>query len=173
VAKHRAGNLLRTACLVTAILCAACSRGDDAEAIRALITAGATLAEAHDVRGLTELATEDFVAEPGGYDRDSVRGVLLSAFLYYGRFRVVFPPPSIEVDPAGDSARGEIHLLIVRREQPLPDLGDLVDDPRGWLAQAGRGVDLYRLQVEFAKDRREWRGRRVVLEPFSGVGWGG
>lgn len=172
MARPRIGNVLRTTCLVTVILCAACSRGDDAEAIRALITAGATLAEAHDVRGLTELATQDFTAEPGEYDRDAVRGVLLSAFRYYGRFRLVFPPPSIDVDPAGDTARGEIYLLIVRREQAVPDLGGLADDPRGWLARAGEAVDLYRLQVDFAKERRKWRARRAVLDPFSGVGWG-
>jgi hypothetical protein len=173
VGRPLVGNLVRTAFIVAVILCVACSRGDDAEAIHALIAKGATLAEAHDVGGLTELATGDFEAEPGGYDRDSLRGVLFSAFAYYGRFRVVFPPPSVAVDPTGDSARGEIHFLMVRREQSLPDLGGLVDDPRGWLAEAGRGVDLYRLQVEFAKDRRDWRVRRAVLEPFNGVGWGG
>jgi hypothetical protein len=34
-------------------------------------------------------------------------------------------------------------------------------------------VDLYRLQVELAREQGKWRGRRAVLEPFSGVGWGG
>jgi hypothetical protein len=165
-------GLFRATLLVTALLCAACSRGDDAQAIRALIAEGARLAEAHDVGGLAELATADFVAEPGGYDRDSLRGVLLQAFLYYGRFRVVFPPPSIEVDAGGDAAQGEIHFLIARREEPVPDLAGLVDDPRRWLARAGKTVDLYRLQVEFAKERRRWRARRAVLEPFNGMGWG-
>jgi len=166
-------RLLRTACLVAALLCAACSRGDDGGAIRALVAEGAGLAEAHDVRGITGLATQDFVAEPGGYDRDAVRGVLLSAFSYYGRFRVVFPPPSIDVDSEGESARGEIYFLIVRRGQALPDLDGLADDPRRWLDRAGEAVDLYRLRIELAKDRREWRVRRAVLEPYRGVGWGG
>jgi hypothetical protein len=167
------GDLLRAACLTAVVLCTACSRGDDAEAIRALISEGARLAEAHDVGGLTELATADFVAQPGGYDRDSVRGVLLQAFLYYGRFHLVFPTPSIDVDATGDSARATVHFVIVRREGPLPDLEGLVDDPRAWLAQAGKAVDLYRLQVDFAKEGRIWRVRRAVLEPFNGMGWGG
>jgi len=166
------GRLLRTAGLLTVVLCAACSRGDDGVAIRALIAEGASLAEAHDVRGLTGLATPDFTAEPGGYDRDSIRGVLLSVFSYYGRFRLVFPPPSIDVDPGGESAQGEIYFLIVRREQPLPDLDGLADDPRGWLARAGEAVDLYRLQATFARAHGKWRAQRAVLEPYSGVGWG-
>lgn len=53
-------------------ICAGCSSSDDGEKIRTLIAKGAALAEAHDIGGMLELASNDVRAMPMDLDRRGI-----------------------------------------------------------------------------------------------------
>ena len=82
----------------------ACSQKDDVQVIRELINEGAELAEEHDVGGIMELATEDVVALPGHYDRLAIKRIIFSAFMHYGKLKVLYPKPSVDLSTTDNSA---------------------------------------------------------------------
>lgn len=134
----------------------ACSREDDVVVIQALIKKGGALAEKHDLQGLLDLTSADFVAFPGPHDRQETKGILSMAFRHYGPLRVLYPRPGIDLDPAKQSALGTVYFLIVKKELSYPGLEALYSDPTAWLAKVGENADLYRLKVEFKKNKGEW-----------------
>ena len=60
-----------------------CSSKDEETAIRELVKKGATLGEEHDIKGLMNLTTEDFLALPGDLGRQETRRILFVAFRHY------------------------------------------------------------------------------------------
>lgn len=157
-------------CRIAALLFLAlsCSKGDDAEAIRKLIGKGVALGEKHDIGELMKLATEDFIALPGDLDRRSTRAILWRAFNYYGALKIVHPRPSMEVEPDGKRASAGLFFLILREDRSFPKLKDLSHDPKRWLEEVGENADLYRLDMELAKESGRWLVRRAVLKRFTG-----
>jgi hypothetical protein len=145
-----------------------CSKGDDAEAIRKLIDKGVALGEKHDIEELMKLATEDFIALPGDLDRRSTRAILWRAFNYYGALKIVHPWPSVEVEPNGKRASAGLPFLILREDRSFPKLKDFSHDPKRWLEEVGENADLYRLDMELAKENGRWLVRRAVLKRFTG-----
>lgn len=157
--------------LLVIAACFSCSDGDDSEAIRRLIETGAGLAEEHDIGGILDLATRDLVARPGELNRTAVKGVLWRAFGYYGRLKVLYPRPEVEIkeDPARAVAR--FPFLIVKKDQGFPGLEKLTDDPLAWVREVGQSADLYRLELQLIKQDGEWRVNLAHLERFSGAGF--
>jgi hypothetical protein len=153
-----------------AVLCmASCAERDDVRAIRTLIKEGAVLAEKHDIGGILALASEDLQALPGELDRQQIRGVLWRAFTYYGALKVIYPRPAVDVEKDGDRAMARFPFLIVKKEQSLPSLEALYDDPQRWLDEVGENADLYRFKLHFIKKGGAWLVREVHLERFTGL----
>ena len=154
------------------LLVISCSQKDDAAAIRALIKKGAELAENHNVNGILELTTADVLASPGRHNRGEIKRIIWAAFMHYGNLSVLYPRPSVEVSDKQNSASCKIYLLIVKKEQTLPDLKELYNDPKRWLEAVGENADLYQIDLELLKTDGDWLVRRVHLEGFTGMGFG-
>jgi len=157
--------------LCTCLLWLSCSDTDDTAAIRRLIAKGADLAEAHDIGGIMDLATRDMRAMPGDLNRRAVKGVLWNAFNHYGPLKVLYPRAEVEVAQGATRASARFPFVIVRKEQTIPGLEALADDPLAWLKTVGDNADVYRLTLQFAKQRGGWAVDRACLERFSGIGF--
>jgi len=151
------------------ILLLACGKGDDVQAIRELIDKGAALGEKHDIAGLMNLATEDFLALPGEMDRRSCKAILWRAFQYYKAFKVLYPLPKVAVESDGKKASASFPFLIVREEASFPRLKDLAQDPKRWLEEVGENADLYAFDMDLVKENGEWLVRRVLLKKWTGL----
>lgn len=144
---------------------AACGKSDDeSAAIRRLIDEGAELAEKQQIGDLIRLGTENFVATPGNHDANSVKGILFVAFRRYGRFSILYPRPTVELDPDGTQATASVYFVIVSKERSLPDLRDLYNDPVQWLEAAREKADPYLLQLELIQQDRRWQVQRAHIE---------
>jgi hypothetical protein len=145
----------------------------DEETILELINGGARLAEEHDLKGLMKLTTEDFLVEPGGYDREETKKMILWAFMHYRDFRILYPSPQMDLESGDvDEASVRVPFLIVKKGQSFPNLKELYDDPKSWLQEVGEQADLYRVQLTLTKYDGEWLVRRAHLEGFTGLGFG-
>jgi hypothetical protein len=149
-----------------AIVLSACSKKDDTEAIRQLIVKGAVLAEKKQLGDLMDLATPEFIALPGNHDAQTAKGILFGAFMHYGKFKIHFPRPTVEMASDGNSADATVHFLIVRQNQSIPGLKELYDDPRKWMETVGEKADLYQLKLAMVKDGGEWLVNTAELEGF-------
>jgi hypothetical protein len=169
--KSNLKSALLAACAVvsgTALLSAAgCSKNkeepDDETKIRNIIEQAAAMAENHDINGLMDLTTEYFTAEPGQRDRQAVRGILFMVFRKYGTFSVKFPRPMVDVKPGSSQAKATTPFLIVRKGTEAPNVGDLYDDPKGWLEKVGKAADLYTIELWFEKGGEDWRVHETRL----------
>lgn len=152
-----------------AILLSACSEKDDTEAIRQLIVKGVALAEKKQLGDLMDLTTPEFVALPGNHDAQTAKGILFGAFLHYGKFKIHFPKPAVEMASDGNSADATVHFLIVRQNQSIPGIKELYDDPRQWIETVGEKADLYQLKLAMVKDGGDWLVGKAELEGFKGT----
>lgn len=164
---------MKSVAVFLAIICigVSCSRQDDEAAIRELIEKGAGMAEAHDVSGILGLAVEDLRVMPGNLDGRGVTGILWRAFKYYGPLRVLYPRPDVELAEGGKQAFAGFPFLIVRKEQTLPELEQLTDDPLGWLDEVGKNADLYRLELDLINLDGDWLVKQAILKRFTGTGF--
>ena len=159
------------AALLVGAMNLACNNKDDVEQIRSIIKSAAALAESHDISGLLDLTSEDVKAMPMNLGRNGIRGILWRAFKYYGQISVLYPRPKIEVQQDRDIASARFPFLIVKTEQPIPNLEKLRNDPKAWVDAIGETADLYRLQLELFRQDSLWRVSHVVLEHFTGFGF--
>ncbi|MGD8666492.1 MAG: hypothetical protein PVG17_18300 [Desulfobacterales bacterium] len=157
--------------LVLLLVTSACSTEDDAAAIRALVQKGAALAEAHDINGLMELATEDIMGQPGAYNRPAIKRIIWLALKRYGQIKILYPKPSVALLDEDNRASCGVYLLIVKKDRVFPDLKDLTDDPRAWIETVGDNADLYQLHLEMIKIDNRWRVRKARMEAFDGTGF--
>lgn len=158
---------LITACAI----CSACSDQDDADKIRELIEKGASLAEAHDIAGIMELASEDVRAMPMDLDQRGIKGVLWRTFRYYGPLNILYPHPAVEIKDDIHEASVQLLFLIVKKEQKLKGLEGLRDDPMAWAEAIGETADLYRLRLRLTRQAGDWLVDRAFLERFTGMGF--
>lgn len=155
--------------LGTLLLVVSCSPKDDVSAVTEWVKKGVSLGEAHDIGSMFKLTTEDFVALPGKLDRRETRRILFMAFHHYGEFRVLYPRPSVEVRPDRRTASAVFPFLIVKKEASLPGLKELYENPKAWLETVGQNADLYRLKLEWIRDRGDWLVSQALLERFTGI----
>ena len=152
-------------------LAAACSQKDDVQVIRELIKDGAKLAEDHNVSGIMELATEDVVALPGHHNRIEIKRIIWAALMHYGKLKVLYPKPSVDLSTTDNSATCMIYLLIVKKDRTIPDVKDLYEEPRRWLETVGENADLFQIKLQLLKKDGMWRVNQAHLEGFKGLGF--
>jgi hypothetical protein len=150
---------------------ATCSQKDDVQVIRELIKEGAKLAEEHNIKGIMELTTEDVVALPGHHNRLAIKRLLFSAFMHYGKLKVLYPKPSVDLSTTDNSATSTIYLLIVKQDRTIPDLKDFYEEPRRWLEAVGENADLFQIKLQLLKKDGKWRVKQAHLEGFKGLGF--
>ncbi|MGW8302171.1 MAG: hypothetical protein ACWGNO_08885 [Desulfobacterales bacterium] len=150
---------------------ASCSQKDDVQLIRGLIKEGAALAEDHNVSGLMELTTEDVVAFPGHHNRLEIKRIIFAALMHYGKLKVLYPKPSVDLSTTNNSATCMIYLLIVKKDRTIPDLKDLYEEPRRWLEKVGENADLYQVKLQLLKKDGKWLVNQTHLEGFKGLGF--
>lgn len=148
-----------------------CSQKDDVQLIRGLIKEGAALAEDHNVSGLMELTTEDVVAFPGHHNRLEIKRIIFAALMHYGKLKVLYPKPSVDLSTTNNSATCMIYLLIVKKDRTIPDLKDLYEEPRRWLEKVGENADLYQVKLQLLKKDGKWLVNQTHLEGFKGLGF--
>jgi hypothetical protein len=148
-----------------------CGDKDETQAIQALIHKGAELAEAHKIGDLMNMTDDQFKGQPGNHNGTDVRTILLGAFHYYGNFGIHFPHPAVSVTEDKRNASALIYFIIVRRDQPIPGLKELYEDPQRWLELAGEKADLYQLKLELIKAKNDWKVQQATLEGFKGLGF--
>jgi hypothetical protein len=152
-------------------LVVSCSQKDDVHVIRELIKEGAKLAEDHDVSGIMELATEDIVALPGHHNRLEIKRLIFAALMHYGKLKILYPKPSVDLSTADNSATCMIYLLIVKKDRTIPDVKDLYEEPRRWLETVGENADLFQIKLQLLKKSGKWRVKQAHLEGFKGLGF--
>jgi hypothetical protein len=157
--------------LVWAWSALACTATDDTTAIRRMIAQGAAMAEHHDVQGLLEMTTQDFIAQPGNHRTATVRQILRMVFRHYGALQIIYPQPQVDLDPQGVSAEATVHFLMVKQERQYPELKDLYAQPLQWLETVGENADLYRLQLTLHPRKGTWRVAQAHLASFHGIGF--
>ena len=150
---------------------AACSKKDPSVAIGKLIKKGTELAEQHKSRDLMKLTTENFSAHSGAYDKNHVRGILFAAFKHYGRFKVLYPSPSVDISEDGNTAQAVIYVTIFSQDKPIPGLKDLYNDPEKWLEAASEKADLYQLELDLIIEDKDWKVRTAEIEGYKGWGF--
>ena len=148
-----------------------CSGKDDTQAIYELIQNGAHLAEEKQVGDLMDMTLPDFVAQPGSHNRRAAKGVLFAALMHYGKFKIHYPRPEVELLPDSGGARATIHFLIVRQDQSIPGFKELYDNPRKWIEKAGEKADLYQLKLVLKKKEGDWLVESAEMEGFTGTGF--
>lgn len=92
-------------------------------------------------------------------------------FRHYEEFKVIYPEPSVKIEPSGLAAFAKIYFMIIKKDLSFPKLKELYKDPQGWLEEVGENADLYRLKIELLKKNRDWLVRRAHLELFRGLGF--
>jgi hypothetical protein len=150
---------------------ASCSQKDDVRAIREMIKEAAGLAEDHNVSDIMALTTEDIIALPGHHNRQEIKRLIFSAFMHYGKLKVLYPKPSVDLSTTDDSATSMIYLLIVKKDRSIPDVKDLYEEPRRWLEKVGENADLYQIELQLVKKDNKWLVKQVHLEGFKGLGF--
>ena len=158
--------------LISACCLSSCSEKDDIALILGLIEKAEALAEEQDTGKLMELTSKYFKAQDGKLNRQEVRKFLWLTFRRYGKFDLLFPEPTVEVFDKEQTAAAVVHFLIVKKEQPLPDLEKLYNDSERWLEQVGELADLYRLNLQFQKKGDKWLVTSAKIEPYRGFGFG-
>jgi hypothetical protein len=159
--------LLGFACIISS--CA--QKEDDVALIRSLVQKAEVLAEEHDTGKLMEFTSKDFKAQDGRLNRQQVRKFLWLSFRRYGQFDLLFPQPAVEISDTKQSATAIIHFLVVKKEQPIPNLEKLYKDPQRWLQEVGEVADLYRLNLKFLKIDDKWLVNASKIEPYRGLGF--
>jgi hypothetical protein len=145
-------------------LAAGCKEKDDEKLILALIERAAVLAQEHNASKIMKLATDTFLAYPGGRDAVETKQILLIAFMRYGKFQIKYPNPSIDIASTRDMANVKIPFVVIREGALLPDLGSLYEDPAGWLEEAGKTADPYHLELRLAKIKGDWLVERAEIQ---------
>jgi hypothetical protein len=155
----------------SALLMIACAPQDDEKALQALVEQAAGLAEEHDIKGIMELTTPDFQAQPHGIDRQAAKGILLMVFRHYGELSVVHPRASVDLAPQEGEPTVTVPFLIVKKEQTIPGLKELYDDPERWLEKVSENADLYQFRLKVVKKDGQWLVKTAVLERYTGTGF--
>ena len=159
--------------LIFGLSCGLCSEeSTDEEQIRKIIKKAVELAEQKDLGGLMDLVTDDFVVMPKKMDRRQTKGMLLYIFQRYKDLSVLYPRPSVSVEPGATTGLASLVFLMLRGNDIRPDVEGLSDDLDQWVEKVGDYTRLYRLKLTFSKEDDDWLIRRAYLERFKGTGFG-
>ncbi len=146
--------------------CSGCEELDDQALIIQLIDRGARSAEKHRVGDLMSLTTDDFLLEPQQMDRRSAKGVVFMVLRRYGKLKVHYPRPSVDVAASRAEAEASFPFVIVREGSKVPNLSQLYDDPEGWLGQVARKADLYYMNLWLVKEDDVWLVNKAKVDGY-------
>ena len=118
-----------------------------------------------------DLTSEDFQAQPGNFDRRGAKSILFMTFRHYGELKVFHPQPDVDLESTEGGSSVSFPFLIVKKDQSLPELKELYNDPKGWVQKAGESADLYRFKLKVTKVDGNWLVNRATLERFTGMGF--
>jgi hypothetical protein len=159
--------------LLLGLSCGLCSEEtSDEEQIREIIKKAVELAEKKDIGGIMDLASEDFVAMPQRMDRRQTKGMLFYVFQRYKDLSIIYPRPSVSVEPGVSMGTASVVFLLVRGGDTRPDVDGLSDDLEQWVRKVGDYTRLFKLKIAFVKEDDDWLVRRAHLERFKGTGFG-
>jgi ketosteroid isomerase-like protein len=159
--------------LVLGLSCGLCGEeSSDEEQIRGIIKKAVELAEQKDIGGIMEVVTEDFMVMPRKMDRRQTKGMLLYVFQRYKDLSIIYPRPSVAVEPGAPSGLASMVFLMLRGSDTRPDVEGLSDDLDQWVRKVGDYTRLYRLKLTFYKEDDDWLVQRAHLERFKGTGFG-
>ncbi len=145
----------------------ACSRTPGEEAIYQLVEDGVSMAESHDLGGMINLLEDGFIAGPGNHSKQEVRRILFVMLKRYGKFRILYPRPSIQLSDDEQGAIVKMTLLIASKQQPFPELDLFYSEPTAWLAAVDKSADLYTLSMELGIESGEWLLRKARITGFT------
>jgi ketosteroid isomerase-like protein len=158
--------------LLLGLSCGLCSEEtSDEEQIRKIIANAVELAEQKDIGGLMEVVTEDFMVMPRKMDQRQTKGMLLYVFQRYKDLSIIYPRPSVSVEPGATTGLASMVFLLLRGGDTRPDVEGLSDDLEQWIEKVGDYTRLYRLRLTFEKEDDDWLVRRAHLERFKGTGF--
>jgi len=164
-------HALRQSAVITLVLSlsflTACSRTPGEEAIYQLVEDGVNMAESHDLGGMLNLLEDGFIGGPGNYSKQEVRRILFVMLKRYGKFRILYPRPSIQLSEDGHVAIVKMNFLIASKQQPFPELDLLYSEPTAWLAAVDKSADLYTLSMELDVESGEWLLRKARITGFA------
>ena len=149
--------------------CSRCEEKDDEELILQLIDNGARAAEEHRIGDVIGVTTQDFSTQPGQLDRRATKGVLLMAVRRYKRFKVHYPPPTIQIIQSGLAAETSFPFVIVREGQKVPELSGLADNPKEWLNKVAKLADLYYMKLWFIKEDAAWKVKKAEVNGYREI----
>lgn len=165
-------RLLAVALLALTLL--GCDKPDDVTRIRTLVEDAVVHAEKQNLKGLMEHVTDDFAANPGNHDEQSVRGILLITLRQYGNFDIKHPVPGIKLADDTQSAEVSLPFWVVRDGESFPSVTELQDDPARWVEAVGEAVgDPYRLQLSMVKKDGDWKVSEATIQGTRTIGSGG
>jgi len=118
-----------------------------------------------------DLTTADVVALPGQHNRLEIKRIIWTALMHYGKLKVLYPEPSVDITSNDSSASARVYFLIVKKDRNLPELKELYKDPRRWLEEVSENVDLYQLNLQLLKKNGAWLVKQAHLEGFKGIGF--
>lgn len=171
--RDRASKLLFILPLLLGLSCGLCSQEtSDEEQIRKIIKMGVEFAEKKDIGGIMELASEGFMAMPQRMDRRQTKGMLFYIFRRYKDLSIMYPRPSVSVEPGATVGSARVVFLLLRGGDARPDVEGLADDLDQWVRKVGDYTSLYRLKLSFVKEDDDWLVERAHLERFKGLGFG-
>lgn len=158
--------------LLLGLSCGLCSEeSSDEEQIRKIIEKAVELTEQKDIGGLMDLVTEDFTVTPQKMDRRQTKGMLLYVFRRYKGLSILYPRPSVSVEPGAPSGLASMVFLMLRGNDARPDVEGLSGDLDQWVRKVGDYTRLYRLKLTFVKEDDDWLIQRAHLERFKGTGF--
>lgn len=151
--------------------CKGCAQQDDEELIQQLVENAVVYAQQHEIGELMDLATKDFVANPGSHQRRSTKALLMVLFRRFGKFSIVHPVSSITIENSGTAANLSVPFLLVREGQAIPDMRELVQQPGQWLKEAGEVAHPYYLTAKLVKVDGDWLVASVQMKGTQNIGY--
>ena len=125
-----------------AVLATGCSQHDPEAAIRAVLAAAETAAEARDTGFFRDFVGAGY-RDTRGNDREQIINMLRGYFLTNQKVEIVSRVDEIRLDGAG-AAKAVVHAALVGQRAGESLLG-------------GIGGDFYRFEIELIDDGGEWR----------------
>ena len=139
--------------IVIAAAAASCGRSDPEAAIREVLTAAETAAEARDGGFLGGLLAPTY-SDSRGNDRTQMIDLIRGYFLAHSSFEIVTTIDEIVLDSA-DAARVVVHAGIVGKRAGQPLLG-------------GLNGELQRVQLQLRRQDSDWQVTAASWQPAVG-----
>jgi len=149
------------------LLLGGCSKTDREEEVYRFIQQVVELAEGHKLGGVMDQTQDGFSVDPGNHSSKEVRRVLFVMFKRFGRFRILYPKPSVKLSEDERTAVVKMNFLITTKDKPFPELELLYADSAAWLKSVDERSDVYTLSMELGYEAGGWLVRKARISGFA------